>query len=76
MKLDQEKIDKVKKITLNDYKSVNGFITVENVEEMIDNLLTEIDSLKEKFRNLENKEYINEIDYDEIGKDIRFGIYD
>ncbi len=76
MKLDQEKIDKVEKITLNDYKSVNGFITVENVEEMIDNLLTEIDSLKEKFRNLENKEYINEIDYDEIGKDIRFGIYD
>ena len=43
MKLDQEKIDKVEKITL---------------------------------RNLENKEYINEIDYDEIGKDIRFGIYD
>lgn len=76
MKLDQEKIDKVEKITLNDYKSVNGFITVENVEEMIDNLLTEIDSLKEKFKNLENKEYINEIDYDEIGKDIRFGIYD
>lgn len=76
MKLDQEKIDKVEKITLNDYKSVNGFITVENVEEMIDNLLTEIDSLKEKFRDLENKEYINEIDYDEIGKDIRFGIYD
>ncbi len=76
MKLDQEKIDKVEKITLNDYKSVNGFITVENVEEMIDNLLTEIDSLKEEFRNLENKEYINEIDYDEIGKDIRFGIYD
>lgn len=76
MKLDQEKIDKVEKITLNDYKSVNGFITVENVEEMIDNLLTEIDSLKEKIRNLENKEYINEIDYDEIGKDIRFGIYD
>lgn len=76
MKLDQTKIDKVEKITLNDYKSVNGFITVENVEEMIDNLLTEIDSLKEKFRDLENKEYINEIDYDEIGKDIRFGIYD
>lgn len=76
MKLDQEKIDKVEKITLNDYKSVNGFVTVENVEEMIDNLLTEIDSLKEEFRNLENKEYINEIDYDEIGKDIRFGIYD
>lgn len=76
MKLDQEKIDKVEKITLNDYKSVNGFITVENVEEMIDNLLTEIDSLKEKFRDLENKEYINEVDYDEIGKDIRFGIYD
>lgn len=73
MKLDQEKIDKVEKITLNDYKSVNGFITVENAEEMIDNLLTEIDSLKEM---LEKKEIVCELDYDEIGKDIKLGIYD
>lgn len=76
MKLDQEKIDKIEEITLNDYKSVNGFITVENVEEMIDNLLTEIDSLKEILRDLKNKEYIDGPDYDEIGKDIRFGMYD
>lgn len=73
MKLDQEKIDKIEGITLNDYKDVDGFITVENVEEMIDNLLTEIDSLKEM---LEKKEIVCELDYDEIGKDIKLGIYD
>ena len=73
MKLDQEKIDKIEEITLNDYKDVDGFITVENVEEMIDNLLTEIDSLKEM---LEKKEIVCELDYDEIGKDIKLGIYD
>lgn len=73
MKLDQEKIDKIEEITLNDYKDVDGFITVENAEEMIDNLLTEIDSLKEM---LEKKEIVCELDYDEIGKDIKLGIYD
>lgn len=73
MKLDQEKIDKIEEITLNDYEDVDGFITVENVEEMIDNLLTEIDSLKEM---LEKKEIVCELDYDEIGKDIKLGIYD
>lgn len=76
MKLEQEKIDKIEEITLTDYESVDGFVSIESAEEMIDNLLTEIDSLKEKFRDFENKEYINEIDYDEIGKDIRFGMYD
>ena len=76
MKLGQEKIDKIEEITLTDYESADGFVSIESAECIIDNLLTEIDSLKEKFRNLENKEYINEIDYDEIGKDIRFGIYD
>ncbi len=76
MTLEQEKIDKIEEITLTDYESVDGFVSIESVEEMIDNLLTEIDSLKEILRDLKNKEYIDGPDYDEIGKDIRFGMYD
>lgn len=48
MKLDQEKIDKIEKITLTNYESVDGVIPIANIECIIDDLLCEIESLKEK----------------------------
>ncbi|HBF68730.1 MAG TPA: hypothetical protein DDW20_05390 [Firmicutes bacterium] len=76
MKLGQEKIDKIEEITLTDYGIVDGTLSIENVESIIDDLLTKIDGLKGEIRDLKNKEYIDEPDYDEIGKDIRFGMYE
>lgn len=76
MKLGQKKIDKIEEITLTDYGIVDGTLSIENVESIIDDLLTKIDGLKGEIRDLKNKEYIDEPDYDEIGKDIRFGMYE
>lgn len=73
MKLGQEKIDEIEKITLTDYESVDGFVSIESAECIIDDLLTEISSLK---KALKRKKTIYEPDYDEIGKDIRFGMYE
>lgn len=73
MKLDQEKIDKIEEITLTNYESVDGVIPIESVESIIDDLLTEISSLKE---SLKRKKIVCEPDYDEIGKDISLGVYD
>lgn len=50
MKLDQEKIDKIEKITLTNYESVDGVIPIANIECIIDDLLCEIESLKEKLK--------------------------
>ncbi len=73
MKLGQEKIDEIEKITLTDYESVDGFVSIESAECIIDDLLTEISSLK---KALKRKKIVCEPDYDEIGKDIRFGMYE
>lgn len=50
MKLDQEKIDKIEEITLTDYESVDGFVSIESAECIIDDLLTEISSLKKHLK--------------------------
>ena len=71
MKLGQEKIDKIEEITLTDYESVDGFVSIESAECIIDDLLTEISSLK---KALKRKKIVCEPDYAEIGKDIRFGM--
>lgn len=76
MKLGQEKIDKIEEITLTDYGIVDGTLSIDDVESIIDDLLTKIDGLKGEIRDLKNKGYIDEPDYDEIGKDIRFGMYE
>lgn len=73
MKLGQEKIDKIEEITLTDYESVDGFVSIESAECIIDDLLTEISSLK---KALKRKKIVCEPDYDEIVKDIRFGMYE
>lgn len=48
MKLEQEKIDKIEEITLTNYESVDGVISIENIECIIDDLLCEIENLREK----------------------------
>lgn len=55
MKLDQEKIDEIEKITLTDYESVDGFVSIESAECIIDDLLCEIESLNEKLEELRNE---------------------
>lgn len=76
LELNNEKIKKVENITNTDYEVKGNLVPAENIETMIENLLIEIDCLQEKIDDLENKEYINEPDCDEIGKDIKLGIYD
>lgn len=49
MKLGQEKIDKIEEITLTDYESVDGVISIENIECIIDDLLCEIEKLEETY---------------------------
>lgn len=68
--LSQKVIDKVESVTNTNYESVNGKIPIENITCMIEDLLIIIDGLREK----NEEEY--EPDYDEIGKDIRMGIYE
>lgn len=48
MKLGQEKIDKIEEITLTNYESVDGVISIQNIECIIDDLLCEIENLREK----------------------------
>lgn len=55
MKLGQEKIEEIEKITLTDYESVDGFVSIENAECIIDDLLCEIESLNEKLEELRNE---------------------
>lgn len=77
LELSDEIIKKIEKITNTDYEVKGNLIPAENVEAMIQDLLTEIDGLQEKLEDiLENTKITYETDYDEIGKDIRFGIYD
>ena len=77
MILSDEIIKKIEKITNTDYEVKGNLIPAENVEAMIQDLLTEIDGLQEKLEDiLENTKITYEPDYDEIGKDIRLGIYD
>lgn len=73
LKLDDEMINKIEKETITDYERKGNFIPIENIKPMLEDLLIIIDELKE--RNEEEKEKY-EPDYDEIGKDIRMGIYD
>ena len=77
LELSDEIIKKIEKITNTDYEVKGNLIPAENVEAMIKDLLTEIDGLQEKLEDiLENTKMTYEPDYEEIGKDIRFGMYE
>ena len=60
---------------MTDYCTRNGYASIVEIEIMIDDLISEVKHLREQLKN--SKEIsINEPDYDEIGKDIRFGLYE
>lgn len=73
LKLDDEVIKKIEKITINDYEISGNLVPAENIEIIIKDLIIEIDSLQE--RKNENLN-VAEPDYDEIGKDISLGMYE
>lgn len=74
MILGKEKIKEIEEITMTSYCSRNGCVSIAEIETMIDDLINEVRHLQEQLEN--SKEItINEPDYDEIGKDIRLGIY-
>lgn len=75
MILSEEKIKEIEEITMTDYCTRNGYASIAEIEIMIDDLISEVKHLREQLEN--SKEIsINEPDYDEIGKDIRFGLYE
>lgn len=75
MILSEEKIKEIEEITMADYCTRNGYASIVEIEIMIDDLIREVKHLREQLKN--SKEIsINEPDYDEIGKDIRFGLYE
>lgn len=75
MILSEEKIKEIEEITMADYCTRNGYASIVEIEIMIDDLISEVKHLREQLKN--SKEIsINEPDYDEIGKDIRFGLYE
>lgn len=70
LELDDEMINRIEKENITDLERKGNFIPIENIKPMLEDLLIVIDELKEK----NEEEYTP--DYDEIGKDIRLGIYD
>ena len=74
MKLSEEIITEIRRITRTNYESEKGYIPLENVESLIDDLIAEVKELQEQIEKIENN--TDEQDYDEISKDIRLGIYD
>lgn len=74
MKLSKETIAEIRKITRTNYESKKGYIPLENVESLLDDLIAEVRDLQEQIEKLKNN--TDEQDYDEISKDIRLGIYD
>lgn len=46
MDLGQELINKIEEITITDYESVNGRVSLDTVKGIIEDLLTEIDRLE------------------------------
>ena len=46
--LGQERIEKIKEITLTDYEDVDGTVSIEDVDCIIDDLIYKIEYLQEK----------------------------
>ncbi len=52
-KIDEEKLKKIEEITLTDYETKLGYLPVENLNDIIDDLMLEIDRLEEKINDME-----------------------
>lgn len=53
IEIDEEIIKKVEEITITDYETKGDLVPGEHIEQMIENLLNEIDSLNEKIEDME-----------------------
>ena len=59
VKIEKRVLDKIEKLTNNDYNAENNFITTENLIYIIDDLLDEIYKLQDKISKLEDDLYEN-----------------
>lgn len=71
-KIDEDKLKKIQKITCTDYEAKLGYLPVENLETIIDDLMLEIDKLEEKItymeQDIENNYQLKDRDeYEEYG---------
>lgn len=53
IEFDKNILEKVENITKTNYKSENGLVNSDNIETIIDDLLDEIDNLRNKIKDLE-----------------------
>lgn len=53
IEFDKNILEKVENITKTNYKSENGLVNSDNIETIIDDLLGEIDNLRNKIEDLE-----------------------
>lgn len=53
IEFDKNILEKVENITKTNYKSENGLVNSDNIETIIDDLLDEIDNLRNKIEDLE-----------------------
>lgn len=55
LKLPDEMLKRIQKITLTDYEAKLGYVPAESVTEIIADLLLEIDRLEEKYKDFEQE---------------------
>lgn len=72
LKMNEEKLKDIEKITMTDYEREGMFLPMEMVESIIDDLLVELGVLQEKLNDLEkeleeNYKLVNVNPYDEYG---------
>ena len=53
LKIDEDKLKEIEKLTMTDYEAKLGYIPAENIEAIIDDLLCEIHNLQEKISDME-----------------------
>ncbi len=71
-KIDEDKLKKIEQITCTDYEAKLGYLPVENLNDIIDDLMLEIDKLEEKINDMEqdlenNYELKERNEYEEYG---------
>lgn len=51
VELDERLLEDIKKLTITNYKEKGNFVPIENIEPMLEDLMCEINSLKEKLED-------------------------
>lgn len=73
LKLSEEMLKRIQKITLTDYEAKLGYVPAESVTEIIVDLLLEIDRLEEKYKDFEQEVEDN---YKPYTKEEMYGVSD